>query len=322
MKTIMLMIFLLVATMAHSEDRNSGPPSQMQVEAVEHLLVESGLQEDEARAMTNAMTQSSFTEAQMVQLGKQLSSGSHQQVTIKAIRDKVHEGIAKGVPPEVILQATARVRNRYQFAVRLAEELDLKNQAQIATAYADCLAAGLTRRDAKRIHEAIQQRTRTKKNATAPNNLTSETLLTARDMVRQGISSGTTRDLLGKALEHGYNDQNMRTLRHTLRNRNMENLEKAASQYYRAIEKGAQADGLKNVDYSDGRTKGTSAQGSGQQNSGSAGGNSGGSGNNNSSGGNGGSGANGGNSGSGGNSENGGGNGSNGGSGGSGNSRS
>lgn len=300
MKKIMLMVFLLVASLVHGEEYQSNTsPSQAEVEAVERQLVQSGLLEEEARTMTRAMVRAGFTEEHMVQFGKQIPSGSHQRVITEAIRDKVHEGVAKKAPPEAILIATERVRNRYQNAIGLTEKLDQKNQVQITRAFADCLAAGLTRQDARIITDAIQQRTKTSKKIGSRKNLISETLFTGRDMVRQGISSETTADLLRIALEHGYNEKSMRTLRHTLRNRKIENLEKTAKQYRWAIENGAQAGGLKDISYSGGERRGAAAQENGQQNNDSTGGGSGGgeSGGSSGSGGSGGSGENSGNNG-------------------------
>ena len=279
MKTIIAIIFFLAAAMAQGEELQTGEsPTQLQVEAVEHQLVQGGLGEKEARTLTKAMVEAKFTERHMVQFGKQIPSGKNQQIATGAMRDKVHEGIAKGAPPEAIVKATERVRNRYQHAMHLAEELepvDKKKQLQLGGAYTDCLVAGLTRQDARTVQNALKERTRTSAKAGQKNHLNAETLLTARDMVRQGISSKSTTDLLCKALERGYDENGMRTLRHTFRNRKAENLEKTAKQYQLAIERGVQARGLKNYSYSGGAIKGASPNKGGTQNNGSSGGSSG-----------------------------------------------
>lgn len=270
MKKIMVIIFLLVTTMAYGNGRqDDSSPSQKRVEAIERQLVRHGLQEKEAQDTAQVMVQVRFTEEHMVRFNNQVLSGSNQRLTTVAIRNKVHEGAAKGVPPEAILQAATRVRDRYQYAMQLAEELDQNKHTQIGRTYADCLAAGLTRQDGRRITDALHQSSRAPVKTGNRKNLNTETLLTLRDMVRQGISSVITTDLLKQALAHGYDENDMLTLRHTLRNRNMEDLEQAAKQYRVAIENGVPAEGLKNHNYSAGVSEKPSIMGGGQQNSGS-----------------------------------------------------
>jgi hypothetical protein len=271
------------------------------------------------------MAAAHFSEEQMARAGRQIAAGDSQGLTAGAVRAKIHEGIAKGVTPEAILMATSKVKSRYELAEKFAEKLAPKlKHTRLVGLYADSFAAGFSELDAEKLTLALQ----TRKNAEKKNDsqeLMMEALVTVRDMVRQGVSSKITGEVLESALKRGYTEKEMRTLRHTLGRNTRDNLEDSARRIGAAIDQGVHAgelQGLGNHDSGSGEKAGMgeghgadgsgggSGSGSGSGDGGSGGGGDGGSGDGGGSGGDGGSGGgDGGSGGSGGGGSGGGGNG-------------
>lgn len=251
-KIVLLIVVLLTATVHAGEPPDNEFPPDENIRTVEHLLVQSGLRQEDAQATVRAMVEAHFTEEQMVRAGKQIASDDAQDLTARAVRAKIHEGIAKGVNPETILLATTKVRNRYEIAEQFALKL---KQAELIGLYADGLAAGLSENDAQRLTEALQARKNTPGKSES-RELALETLTTARDMVRQGVSSRTTSEMLETALTRDYSEKNMRTLRHTLTVRSRNNLEETARRIGVAINQGVQAENLNNHGFNDGENAG------------------------------------------------------------------
>ncbi len=262
MKRIALLIVLLLAVAAHAEETPvAAPATQEQLQKVEQQLVQSGVSEADAQATMRAMMQARFTGEQMVQAGRQIVSDDHLGITGQAVRAKIHEGVAKGVPPEAILSATARVRSRMEYSGKLAAELQENNNASLVATYADCLAAGLTEQHAQQLTTALKSRTGTPGSSNL--SLTTETLLTAREMVRRNISSATTSGVLGSALGHGYNERDMHTLRQSFAGSSGD-LENTARRFGAAIDQGVRAGELQGL--------GNSSRGTGEKSGGVGGG--------------------------------------------------
>jgi hypothetical protein len=279
MKRIAVLIVLLLSVAAHAEAQPMEAPAlRIQLQEVERHLVRGGITEGDAQAMVRAMTDARFTVEQMVRASKQLVSDDSRGITGPAVRDKIHEGIAKGIPPEAILAAAARVKNRQEYASKLAADLRETNKMQVATAYADCLAAGLTEQHAHQLNNALNARTETP-GGVGSQSLVTETLLTAREMVRRNISSTTTIGVLESALDRGYGDKEMRTLRQSLAGSSGDP-ENNAKRFGAAIDqgvRGGELQGLGNSGHGIGEKSGMGT-GQGSSGSGGSGGGSGGSG--------------------------------------------
>ncbi len=195
------------------------------------------------RALVHSMQQAGFTEDQARRLANQLSAKNFPGMAAEPVRDKVLEGIAKRVEPERILQAASKVETRYAQAYELTAGVDQQHRSRLAQAYADSLAAGLTREDAARIASAIESRLQHAEKS-RQFGLREETLLTAREMVRQGVSSTTTASVVGEALAKGYDEADMNTLRNSFGNIQRNDLEETARKFRGAISRGVSADKL------------------------------------------------------------------------------
>jgi hypothetical protein len=286
-KITVLLLFLLLsvaayALAAHAEEPPmNAPASEMRLEEVERHLARSSLTQGDAQTMIRAMTDARFTVQQMMRASEQLVLDETGGLTVQAVKDKIFEGIAKGVPPEAIVTAAAKVKSRHEYASQLASKLNETNTTQVAIAYADCLAAGLSEQHAHQLTNALYARVGTPGTA-GSRNLAMETLLTAREMVRRRISSATTFEVLESALNNGFSEQEMHTLRQSLA-AGSGDPEDNAKRFGNAIEQGVRAgdlQGLGNSRGSGGNADmggGTGAAGSGDSGSG-GGGNGGGSG--------------------------------------------
>ena len=260
MKRMVLIFILLLTTTAYAGAPQEGDSAAMlQFKNVEKQLVRQGEPEDEAVALIQAMNRAHFTVEQMTQAANQLQSGGEPGITAEAVREKINEGIVKRIPPETILQATARVKSRFEFAMNLAGQLDNKNQAQLGKTLADCLSAGLTEEDARSIAASLQTRTQNYDADASLPNLKMETMYTVRDLARQGVNSATTTGLIGAALAQGYGVGAMRTLRESLRNTETDNIEGMTRKFASAVAHGVKADDLQGSGNSPNGKEGSSA---------------------------------------------------------------
>ncbi|MFH0781743.1 MAG: hypothetical protein V2B20_07280 [Pseudomonadota bacterium] len=287
-KIVLLIVLLTTVVAAHAEEpaRNT-PALSKPLQEVERQLVQSGVPENDAQETVRAMVQAHFSVAQMAQVGKQLVSENRWGIEGQAVRNKIHEGIAKGIPPETILSATARVQNRFEYSRKLAAVLDEAENVSIVAMYADCLAAGLTEQHARQLANALKARS-ARPGESAIRNLKEETLVTARDMVRRTISSATTTEVLERALAHGYAAEGMRALRKSLAGSSGD-VENTAKRFGAAIDQGVRAGDLQGFGKSGVGTGDGSEKGGGQGASGGSSGGSGGGGGSGRSGGGGGS---------------------------------
>ncbi len=170
---------------------------------------------------------------------------------------------------------------------------------------ADCLSAGLTEEDLQIIAVSLKAKAKGSTDAAALEAQRIETLYTARDLVRQGVSSATATELINSALAQNYDAEAMRQLRASLAGTEIDGLEARSRLFASAIAHGVKAADLqKSVDSPKANsgastgTKGTSGTGNSNSSSGSDNGGNGSNGGDN--GGNGGDGGDGGNGGNGG----------------------
>nr|AOO54677.1 hypothetical protein [uncultured bacterium] len=278
MKTGIAVLFILLTAIV--ADAGEQPGAELvalpTIQEIEHQLVQAGIQPEEATSILQAMRRARFTEEQMLRVGEQLTSGSGPADAVGPVLAKVHEGIAKGIPPESILAATVRVRDRYRLATSLALRLTPTRDDQLTATLADCLAAGLTEQEAMRIASSLRTRTQDMDDPQA-RSLMIQTLLTARTMARQKVSSGTTAVLISNALARGYGSEEMQTLRHAVESSGSADMEATAKRFGAAIGRGASLgqlqSGLDEGSGSRGETGGGSSSGGGSGNSGGADGN-------------------------------------------------
>jgi len=193
--------------------------------------------------LTRTMDSAGFSAKQVLQVQSIITIAQQQGLPADAVSSKVYEGIAKHVNPDRIVQALERVTSRYEYGYTLARQLTHKEKqvTELGNTMTAGIAAGLSRPDAEKLVNSLQTRSE-KMNRNELYMLAKETMLTARDLSRQGVSSATTAEVVDKAVSKGYAASEMRTMRNAFSKQGAQgNRESLAKGYGSAIEQGVQA---------------------------------------------------------------------------------
>lgn len=232
---------LLAATLTGSATAAPPTAAPAQPPAIEAGLVQAGLSPTDAADLTRRMTEAGYTGAQMAQIRERIQNADNEPATRAALVSKVREGLAKQVGPEAIVRATERVRDRYRVALGIARTLPGPGDAGLGPIIADGLSSGLGEQDAAAIAAGLRARERDLDREQL-HALAVDTMTTARDMVRLGVSSATTAGVVGAALRQGYDAPAMQTLRQTLHAERMQaNMNQVADRLGLAIQQGVRA---------------------------------------------------------------------------------
>lgn len=204
MKILVVLLMIFLSGIAGAAE----PAADGQQQRLERQLLDRNLTAGEVERMLVAMTAAGFSREEMERLGERLAAGD--QALRQAALDKIREGVAKGAPPQAILAATEKVRNRLEIAMQLATSLQRRNDQVIVEALADGLAAGLHQEQAAHLTKAL---TTTKASGDEARDLTAETLLYARDMARRRVASTAVVEVLTSLLAQGVSAHDMQQLR-------------------------------------------------------------------------------------------------------------
>ncbi len=180
----------------------------------------------------------------MAQVERQIHMADLNRESRDAVAGKVLEGIAKHISPAAITRATVKVRERYAFAMQLAEKVLPGKPMALAGIVADKLTSGLTPQDAEKVVAVLQPRVQ-QLGKDRFVGLATETVITSRDIVRLGVSSATTTNVIRTALATGDDATSMQTLRQSFNEQRMQSsMEQVARRYIRAMEMGIPAKAL------------------------------------------------------------------------------
>ncbi len=199
--------------------------------------------------LNQAMDQAGFSTTQAAQVQSIIDTARRSGVPAEAVRSKVYEGMAKQIDPDRIITAMQRVTSRYEYSYTLARKLtpNSSQAAKLGNTLTAGIAAGLTRRDANRLVNNLQTRAQ-QIDSKKLYQLAEESMRTARDMSRQGVSSATTADVIGKAVQKGYAARDMQAMRSTFSKQAAQgNRESLARDYGAAIGRGVQANDLSGI---------------------------------------------------------------------------
>jgi hypothetical protein len=207
---------------------------------------QAGLSRTDAAQLLRTMTEAGFTERQIQQIQDHLQKAYGQGLPVDPLSNKIYEGVAKNVPPDRIGLALGRVAGRYATGKTLAGQIGLNTQQtnNLSTQLASCLAAGLTPEDAQQIISQLQERSQERLQSPFFD-LAQESLLTARNLTRMGVSSTTTASMVGQAIARGYSTDDIRTMRQSFsRQAGGYQAEKVAKSYCTGINQGLGASEL------------------------------------------------------------------------------
>jgi hypothetical protein len=208
---------------------------------VRHLIA-TGMEKDAAVRLNTAMLEQGFSANDVLQAQAVLSNALDEGVPVKPILNKAHEGMSKNVAPQRIIGAMEAVKSRYAFAYGQSRTLasEKTRSDRIGNTLAAALAAGITPEDTETIVGRFREKVKDKPTA-ASDKLADETFKTVRDMARLGVTSENVREVVGQALQHGFEATEMADMRHSFVSQSRSHhasLNDMAKSYGKAIQKG------------------------------------------------------------------------------------
>ena len=243
MKTTRLLIiaFFIMSTWAHAAQPQA--LTEQEKKTVRQLTQEMSAQdvpEEQAQKMLSLMHQYSYQEQNIVRAQKTVLNAAREDLPTVPVMNKAMEGMAKQVPQEQVVAAMETVRNRYSYAYRLTRSLsdDKKANGPMAQAIVDSLAAGMADQEMDMIAARLKTQTRQQTRNQA-DDLSLQTMLTVRSMMRLGANPADASDTVCQALQHQYTAQHMEQMRYRFSDE-AQNIaaKQLAHQYAGSIEKG------------------------------------------------------------------------------------
>jgi hypothetical protein len=280
MKKIFLIAFVVFfcASVALGDEVDTGLSSMAteQIKVSTRQMIRSGINSDDALKMTRLMLENRFREEHALRAHQIITDAHKEGLSVEPIMSKAYEGIAKQVKDRNIVEAMEKVRYRYSFAYKQANELtpDKSRIRLVGNTIAEGLAAGMNDDDVGRVIYRLQHREQQMTNAQV-GDLAGETFRFARDMARLGVSSRSTADVVCQALQHRYGAKEMTRLRKSFMKHSRNYSPTTLSErYLDAIRRGRSVENLEFLDRSGegGRSWGPGPGGSGGSGSGYGGG--------------------------------------------------
>ena len=210
------LFWVLFATVALADAIDDGLPENTSeaIKASARQAVHSDLEQKTVIKLTRAMQQSKFNEQQIQLTHALIIEAKNSSMPVQPLVNKAFEGMAKSVPPPLIMNALKMVQSRNAFAFQRAAKLSSEKSRtdNLGRTLAAGLAAGLSEEDADKITEMAQQRAGSM-NSDQAYSLALECYQTARDVSRLGVSSQAATGMVTQALNKGFNHEDMRALR-------------------------------------------------------------------------------------------------------------
>jgi len=217
--TICSILFLSIfAPIATGDPIDDGLPADasLEIKASTRQATQNGLEVQPVITLTQAMLQHNFDLKQIQLVQTLLVDAKDSGIPERPLMDKVHEGIAKNVPPSMIINAMEAVQARnlfaYKQAAMITEQPDRKQV--LGQLLAASLAAGLSIKDASKIIGELRQHDDSHKSEMSYK-LALESFQTARDVSRLGVSSQAVTGIVAQALSKGYSYEDMQSLRNS-----------------------------------------------------------------------------------------------------------
>jgi hypothetical protein len=216
---LLFSLFSATSVLADEVEDSLAGLANEQVMATTRVMIQNGIEKDDAVGMTKLMLQNQFSLQQTLQAQEMLMQALQSGLPAEPLMNKAYEGMAKKIQSGTVLQAMESVRSRYAFAYRKAGQLTEEPEeiSSLGNMMANALAAGFERGDIDRIMDRLQDMTQTMdRKRTA--DLATETCMTLRDMARLGVSSEAITDVVSEALSQNYTAREMEALRETFMN--------------------------------------------------------------------------------------------------------
>jgi hypothetical protein len=211
--SVILVLIFAGAALGDAIDDGLPANSPAGVKNSARQAIQYGLEPQSLVKLTRAMLQNKFNEQQVQRAHALMIEAKNSGMPVKPLMDKVFEGMAKSVPPSLIVNAMETVQTRDAFAFQRAAQLshDKSRTENLGRTLAASLAAGLSREDADKITQMVQQRAGSM-NTDQAYSLAIECFQTARDASRLGVSSQAVTGMVTAALAKGFNHEDMHAL--------------------------------------------------------------------------------------------------------------
>jgi len=156
----LLLVLPAKAALADAVDDGLPADSPAGVKNSARQAIHNGLNTQDVVQLTRAMQQNKFSEQQIQLAHALMIEAKTSSMPVQPLMNKVFEGMAKGVPPPLIVNAMQTVQSRNAFAFQRAAQLarDKTHIDNLGRTMAAGLAAGLSKTDADKITSMAQQR--------------------------------------------------------------------------------------------------------------------------------------------------------------------
>ena len=253
MKRLLLIMFVILCIplplFADEVDDALPMDTPARIKESARQVIKVGVENHGVIKMTQTMLENNFREQQILEAHEILMEARRANLPEEPIMDKLHEGVAKQVGTESIIQAMERVRSRYETASRYAFRYSEDGeQARVMTReIAECMTAGMGEGDIDRIMEMLQKRELKRDEAA---DLATETFKTARTMALTGVESRNIADVVDNAFQRGYTAGEIEKLGNAfmIHARTSSSPSDLAESYSSAIRRGLTADSLMESD--------------------------------------------------------------------------
>jgi len=253
MKRLLLAVcfvfFIPFLSFADEVDKGLPTDTSSKIKESTRQVIQLGIEPGAVIKMTKSMMADNFSEDQIIAGHEILIKAKKQNLDLaeEDIINKLHEGIAKNVSAERILQVMETYRERHEFAINRTKSMKVDDQQAkvMAKQIVDSLTAGMDESDVNNIIGMLQQKTKNEGRAEV-SELSEKTLDTARTMARAGVDSKDIVDVMNNALNRNYNAGDMEKLGDNFmaQARGPSSAPALAKAYSDAIKNGAQPDQL------------------------------------------------------------------------------
>ena len=164
---LFIIVFFTISTLAHAADNLTiSTQAQQKIQQMTQEMSALGIPEAQAQKMLTRMHQNRFQQQNIVSAQQTVMAAAQESLPTEPIMNKAMEGMVKKVQEQQVIRAMETVRNRHQYAYRMAKSLsaDKETREKMANTIADCLTAGMSVQDMDRIagQLTIQTRQQTK----------------------------------------------------------------------------------------------------------------------------------------------------------------
>jgi hypothetical protein len=212
--SVLLVALFATAALGDAIDDSLPENSPAAVKDSTRQAIQNGLELQSVIKLTRAMQQNNFNEQQIQLTHALMIEAKNSEMPVQPLVNKAFEGMAKSVPPSLIVNALEMVQSRNALAFERAARLssDKSRSDNLGRTLAAGLAAGLSKEDADKITEMAQQRAGSMNSGQAYS-LALECYQTARDVSRLGVSSQAVTGMVTQALEKGFSHEDVRAMR-------------------------------------------------------------------------------------------------------------